>query len=190
MTRTWTLEYEGQEALTELEFDIVVTMFVRHTGPTVAPKMWDNSAEQNALNQVLKTDGLPHINLDCRPELSGGLGCIYDQPASLVSLVSFSEHRRNQIIHSICSPYTSKLLIRLMQAAEPGELQEHDGQLPGPVQPHSSSQQPKLPTIQYMFANTPLIYVMQESITKDESPTRDRHLHKSMPKLRNDNSHA
>ena len=53
MTRTWTLGYKGQEALTELEVDIAVTMFVRHTGPTVAPKMWDNSAEQNGLKSTL-----------------------------------------------------------------------------------------------------------------------------------------
>ena len=59
LTRTWTLEYEGQEALTELEADIAVTMFVRHTGPTVAPKMWDNSAEQNGLKStVLLSDNV------------------------------------------------------------------------------------------------------------------------------------
>ena len=41
-----------------------------------------------------------------------------------------------------------------------------------------------------MFANTPLIYAMQESITKDESLTRDRHLHKSRPKLITNNIDA
>ena len=76
-----------------------------------------------------------------------------------------------------------------MQVAEPGGPQEHDAQLPAHVQPHSCSHQPKLPPIQY-YINTPLICAMQESITKDESQTKDKHLHKSTPKLEYDNSHA
>ena len=55
---TWTLDIRARKS-PELEFDIVVTMFVRHTGPTVAPKMWDNSAEQNGLKStVLLSDNV------------------------------------------------------------------------------------------------------------------------------------